>query len=85
MVYFGGFFAKLGYFAGFSLHIINFVGRISEAALKGVGDIFFINLEPSERVHSHIVIFCWFFLDNSPQGSAKLLMGVAEVGGHIVI
>jgi hypothetical protein len=24
--------AKLGYFAGFSLYIINFVGRISEAA-----------------------------------------------------
>jgi hypothetical protein len=25
VVYFGGFFAKLGHFAGFSLHIINFV------------------------------------------------------------
>ncbi len=32
MVYFGGFVAKLGYFAGFSLYIINFVARISEAA-----------------------------------------------------
>jgi hypothetical protein len=40
----GGFFAKLGYFAGFSLHIINFVGRISEAAMKGVGDIIFHKL-----------------------------------------
>ena len=43
MVYFGGFFAKLGPFAGFSLHIVNFVGRISEAAMKGVGDILFHN------------------------------------------
>ncbi len=32
-ILFGGFFAKLGYFAGFSLYIINFVGRISEAAM----------------------------------------------------
>jgi hypothetical protein len=31
-------------FAGFSLHIINFVGRISEAAMKGVGDIIFHKL-----------------------------------------
>ena len=37
MVYFGGFFAKLGYFAGFSLHIINLTVRISAAMV--VGDI----------------------------------------------
>ncbi len=43
MVFFGGFFAKLGRFAGFSLHIINFVGRINEVAMKGVGDIIFHN------------------------------------------
>jgi hypothetical protein len=36
-------FAKLGHFAGFSPHIVNFVGRISEAAMKGVGDIIFHN------------------------------------------
>jgi hypothetical protein len=29
---FADFCHKLGYFAGFSLYIINFVGRISEAA-----------------------------------------------------
>jgi hypothetical protein len=38
VVYFGGFFAKLGYFAGFSQNIINFVGRISEAAMKEGGE-----------------------------------------------
>jgi hypothetical protein len=37
MVHFRGPFPKLGFFSGFSLHIINFVGRISEAALGGVG------------------------------------------------
>ncbi len=35
MVYFGGFFAKLGYFAGVSLNIIYIVGRISAAAIAG--------------------------------------------------
>ncbi len=39
MVYFGGFFAKLGQFTGFSLHIINKGGRVSEAAMGGAGDI----------------------------------------------
>jgi hypothetical protein len=39
VVYFGGLFAKVGYFAGFSLNIINFVGRISEAAI-GRGHFF---------------------------------------------
>jgi hypothetical protein len=39
VVYFGGFFAKLGQFAGFSLHIINNGGSVSEAALGGAGDI----------------------------------------------
>ncbi len=62
MVYFGGLFAKLGYLAGFSMYIINFVGRISEPAMKGVGDIIYIiNLEPYGRVHPHIVIFAGFF------------------------
>jgi hypothetical protein len=32
-----GFFPKLGFFAGFSLYIINFAGRISEAAMGGAG------------------------------------------------
>ncbi len=34
MVYFGGFFAKLGHFAGFSLYIINFAVRISKSATE---------------------------------------------------
>ncbi len=49
MVNFGGFFAKLGQFPGFSLHIIKNVVRISEAAMGGKGDItfsarFFLNI-----------------------------------------
>ncbi len=39
MVNFGGFFAKLGHFAGFSLNSINNAVRISEAAMGGAGDI----------------------------------------------
>jgi hypothetical protein len=37
VVYFGGFFDKLGYFAGF--FYILFVGRYSEAAMGGAWDI----------------------------------------------
>jgi hypothetical protein len=48
VVYFGGFFAKLGYFAGFSLYIINnaVAVRISEAAMggAGAGDLIFHSL-----------------------------------------
>ncbi len=39
MVNFGGFFAELGHFAGFSLHIINLAIRISDAAMGGAGNI----------------------------------------------
>ncbi len=41
MVNFGGFFAELGHFAGFSLHIINLAIRISDAAMGGAGNIIF--------------------------------------------
>ncbi len=47
MVYFGGFFAKMGYFAGFSLYIITNAVRVSEAAMGGAGDIIFITLTPN--------------------------------------
>ncbi len=40
MVNFGGFFPKLGHFAGFSLHIITFAVRISEAAMGGLHIVF---------------------------------------------
>jgi hypothetical protein len=40
VVYFGGFFAKMGYFAGFSLHIINLAVRISAAMMVGDNIIF---------------------------------------------
>jgi hypothetical protein len=39
VIYFGGFFVKLGHFAGFSLHIMNNAVRISEAAMVGAGEI----------------------------------------------
>ncbi len=58
-------FCQTGILAGFSLHIINFVGSISEAAMKGEEDIilYYINLEPRGRIHPHphTVIFAGFF------------------------
>jgi hypothetical protein len=39
VVHFCGLFPKLGIFAGFSLHIINFAGRVSESAIGGGGPI----------------------------------------------
>jgi hypothetical protein len=42
VVYFGGFFAKLGHFAGFSLYSIDNAVRISEAAMGAAGDIILI-------------------------------------------
>ena len=44
MVNVGGFFAKLGHFAGFSLYIFNFAVRISEAAMDGTGDTIILGL-----------------------------------------
>ncbi len=44
MVNFGGFFAKLGYFAGFYLSIINFPVRIRETTMGGAGNIIFHSL-----------------------------------------
>ncbi len=55
MVYFGGFFAKLGHFAGFSLHIINVAIKISEAATCGV-HIFFWVLPCAFRVRRGSVV-----------------------------
>ena len=81
MVYFGGFFAKLGYFAGFSLYIINFVGRISEAAMKGVGDIIFHNLGAQWRgtpSHCDFSFFSMFFTARISEAA----IGGAGVGGH---
>ncbi len=55
------FLAKLGYFAGFSLYIINFVGRISEAAMKGVGDIIFHKLGAQWKGTPSYCDFCGVF------------------------
>ncbi len=83
MVYFGGFFAKLGYFAGFSLYTINFVVRISEAAMKGVGDIIFHNLGAQWRgtpSHCDFSFFSMFFTARISEAAS--CVGGAGVGGH---
>jgi hypothetical protein len=53
VVYFGGFFAKLGHFAGFSLHIIYNAVRISEAAMGGAGDIILIKKNNTKIVGTY--------------------------------
>jgi hypothetical protein len=70
VVYFGGFFVKLIFFAGFSLYIINFVGRISEAAMVGAGEIIFHNLGALWKDTPRTVIFLSIYY--SPERSAKL-------------
>jgi hypothetical protein len=70
VVYFGGFFAKLGHFAGFSLHIIYNAVRISEATMRGVGDIIFS---------------AWFFLYLFAERISEAAMGRRGVWGHNMI
>jgi hypothetical protein len=53
VVYFGGFFVKLGHFAGFSLHIINFAVRISEAVMGRAGDIILIKKNKTKIVRTY--------------------------------
>ncbi len=53
MVYFGGFFAKLGHFAGFSLYISNNAVRISVAATGGAGDIILIKKNKQKKVRAY--------------------------------
>jgi len=63
VVYFGGFFAKLGHFAGFSLHIINLAVRISAAEMAGDIILFSIYYSPEG------ILFSIYY---SPEGTAKL-------------
>jgi hypothetical protein len=79
LVYFGGFFAKLGNFAGFSLYIINNSVRISEAAMGGAGDIIFITSEPSGRIHPHTVIFWVVFFILFAERISEAAMGSTAV------
>ncbi len=55
------FFSQTGIFAGFSLYIINFVGRISEAAMKEERDIIFHKLR-AQRKDTPSSSFCDFLL-----------------------
>ncbi len=71
MVNFGGFFAKLGHFAGFSLQVINLAVRISAAAMA-LDIIFFCLAGPvGYYTGAHTVIFLGVFsLYYSPEGRA---------------
>ncbi len=62
MVYFGGFFAKMGYFAGFSLNIIYIVGRISATAVAGNILFFSLGGPGGDYTGAHTVIFHGIFL-----------------------
>jgi|LakMenE18May11ns_1017448.scaffolds.fasta_scaffold7767195_1 hypothetical protein len=82
MVYFGGFFAKLGYFAGFSPNIIYIVKRISATAIAG--DIIFFSLGSTvgHFTGAHSVMFRGIFsIYYSPDGTSEAEVGGAGVGG----
>jgi hypothetical protein len=94
VVYFGGFFAKLGHFAGFSQHFINFPKWISEAATGGVHYIFRVPCS-SFRVRCRSVVYselrrmqrssegCSVAQKGPayPEGAANFLgRGIAQVG-----
>ncbi len=64
MVYFGGFFAKLGHFAGFSLHIINLAVRIRTAEMAGDIILFSIYYSPEGTPKLRLVIV-FFKVPNS--------------------
>jgi hypothetical protein len=54
-------FSQTGIFAGFSLHKINSAVRISEAAMKGVGDIIFHKLGAQWKGTQSYCDFLLFF------------------------
>ncbi len=75
---------ELGYFAGFFyIYVINFAVRISEAAMKGVGDIIFHNLGAQWMGTPSYCDLSRFFLYYSPQGSAKLRWAGRRSGDRI--
>jgi hypothetical protein len=56
-------FSQAGIFAGFSLHISNFAGRVSEAAMSGARDIIIHSLGgPLEGEMSLPRVLAWGFL-----------------------
>ncbi len=70
MVYFGGFFSKLGHFAGFSLRtvcIIYIAGRISEAVMAG--EIIFLSLAGPVGYYTGNIIYQSF---DGPWSSGKI-------------
>ncbi len=80
MVNFGGFFAKLGHLAGFSLYIIYITGRISEVAMA-VDIIFFSFGGPVEGyTGAQTMIFagfiCYFAIRNSEAAAGRAGGGV---------
>ncbi len=82
MVNFGRFFPKLG----FSLHIINLAVRISEAAMKEVGDIIFHNFGAQMKgTPSYCEFFARFVhLLFAERISEVAMGGGGKVGGHYI-
>ncbi len=80
MVYFGGFFAKLGHFAGFSLRMYPLIaGRINAAAMAW--DIIFFSLAGPVGDYTGAQTVIFFYLLFAGR-SAKLRCAGRRSGGH---
>ncbi len=78
-------FSQTGIFAGFFLHFINFAVRISEAVMKGAGDIIFHNVESQWKGTPSCCDFSRFFSILFAARISDAAMGQAEVRGHDMI
>jgi hypothetical protein len=85
VVYFGGFFAKLGYFAGFSLYIINFPESISEAAMgsrEGTGTLYIIHNLGAQWKDTELPEFlCCPMICNHPPPPTQVSVGELYIQG----
>ncbi len=80
MLYFGGFLAKLGLFAGFSLYTINFAGKNSKAAMGREHYFFRLGGPVKGYTGAHTWIFRDVFI-NFAGTSSEAAMGRA--GGRL--
>jgi hypothetical protein len=80
-------FCQTGTFTGFSQQIINFVGRINEAAMKGVGNIIFHNFGAQWKDTPSYCDFSGFIsiVFGICRKDQRSCMGGVEVGGHNMI
>jgi hypothetical protein len=78
-------FCQTGIFAGFSLYIINFVGRISEAAIAGDILLFSLGGQVGDYTGTHTVIFRGIFsiyYKLLARRNSEAAMGGSGVGGR---